>query len=311
MYPQDLDLRGLPTWERAARILEVFDRLGKGESALFVTDNEPRGLGSRIEQSRRNEVLVMPQRVADREWQIRVTRSGDGLEVVTPEAVLRRALACAPIAEKSYAPLTRHATIHNLRRGQVVRGEGEDWPYLGIVCEGTLALTSRNSGARQRIFYEIFPFEVFGETEFFDGAPASARVVVLSKNARYLRLPREAVSEAAAADPQLYAWIGRIAVARVRDMIEALVDQASMPIIARISQVLVRYAIAERGLQPALAPLPNMTQSQIAAAAGTVKEVAARAIAELETRGLLKRERGHVRYLDRQGLVDLIKGESQ
>jgi hypothetical protein len=63
----------------------------------------------------------------------------------------------------------------------------------------------------------------------------------------------------------------------------------------------------ERGLSPARAPLPNLTQAQIAAAAGTVKEVAARAIAELEQRELLKRERGHIRYLDRQGLLDMIK----
>ncbi|HVA26600.1 MAG TPA: helix-turn-helix domain-containing protein, partial [Candidatus Baltobacteraceae bacterium] len=58
---------------------------------------------------------------------------------------------------------------------------------------------------------------------------------------------------------------------------------------------------------PALAPLPNLTQAHIAASAGTVKEVAARAIAELETGGYLLREHGHIRFLDRQKLVDLIR----
>jgi len=80
-----------------------------------------------------------------------------------------------------------------------------------------------------------------------------------------------------------------------------------MPIIARIAQVLLPFSLPERGLSAALAPLPHMTQAQIAAAAGTVKEVAARAIADLESRELLKRERGHIRYLDRQKLIDLIK----
>jgi hypothetical protein len=63
-------------------------------------------------------------------------------------------------------------------------------------------------------------------------------------------------------------------------------------------------------LAPAIAPLPNMTQSQIAASAGTVKEVAARAIAELERQGLLKRERGHIRYLNRQGLTDFVRAQA-
>jgi CRP-like cAMP-binding protein len=94
---------------------------------------------------------------------------------------------------------------------------------------------------------------------------------------------------------------------RRRDHMQALATQATMPIIARVAHVLVPYAMPERGLSPARAPLPNLTQAQIAAAAGTVKEVAARAIAELEQRELLKRERGHIRYLDRQGLLDMIK----
>ena len=66
------------------------------------------------------------------------------------------------------------------------------------------------------------------------------------------------------------------------------------------------YAVPERGLHPALAPLPTMTQAQVAASAGTVKEVAARAIAELERVQALRRERGHIRYLDRTQLLEMI-----
>ena len=49
---------------------------------------------------------------------------------------------------------------------------------------------------------------------------------------------------------------------------------------------------------------------QIAAAGGTVKEVAARAIAELESRKALRREHGHIRYLDREVLLELIQDVS-
>jgi CRP-like cAMP-binding protein len=153
----------------------------------------------------------------------------------------------------------------------------------------------------------MFPYDLIGELELFDEAPASGRVVALSKVARYLRLPRRVVLDVAQANPQLLLGIGRINAQRRRDHMQALATQATMPIIARIAHVLVPYAMPERGLSPARAPLPNLTQAQIAAAAGTVKEVAARAIAELEQRELLKRERGHIRYLDRQGLLDMIK----
>jgi CRP-like cAMP-binding protein len=306
------DLRGMPPWERAAQILQAFDRLSAGEFAVFVTDNEPRGLAARVEQSLQHEAVLIAERVADREWRLHLKRSVNGaIDATQPAAVLARVFEMVPLAPQWHERLAAVSSMHAVRRGEVVRPEGEDWPFLGIVTEGTLALASGNGSARQRIFYEVFPYDIFGETEFFDGARAAARVIVLSKSARYLRLPREAVREAGLSDPQLLEWIGRIAVQRVRNLIESLVDQSSSPIIVRVSQVLLRYAIADRGLQPAMAPLPNMTQTQIAAAAGTVKEVAARAISDLEERGLLKRERGHVKYLDRQGLIELIESETR
>jgi CRP/FNR family transcriptional regulator, cyclic AMP receptor protein len=305
-----LDLRGLPVWERPARVLEVFDRLPAGQSVLLITENEPRGLGTRIEQSRKHELILDPRRVGDREWHVSMTRATIEIDAPSPMGVLKRSLVFSQLDDSTRQKLAAVATLHTARRGQTVVTENSDWPFIGVAFEGVFALSSRNGTARQRIFYEIFPYEIFGEIELFDGAPTVGRVIVLSKAARYLRLPTEAVLQVAEHSPKLYAAFGRVAAQRVRDLAELLVSQNTLPIIARIAQVLLPYAMPEKGLSAAMAPLPNMTQAQIAAAAGTVKEVAARAIAELELKKLLKRERGHVRYLDRQALLDLIRESS-
>jgi CRP-like cAMP-binding protein len=110
--------------------------------------------------------------------------------------------------------------------------------------------------------------------------------------------------------PQFIMNLARVVAQRKRDALTSLGRQSTMSIIARIAQVLLPFATAERGLSLAIDPLPNLTQSQIAASAGTVKEVAARAIAELERLELLKRERGHVCYLDRQRLADFVRSQS-
>jgi CRP/FNR family transcriptional regulator len=220
---------------------------------------------------------------------------------------MKRTAVLAGASEDLRRELAAQASLHTIRRGQTIVTEGAEWPYLGIVFEGVLALTTGNSNGRLRIFLEVFPYELFGELELFDEAPASGRVIALSKVARYLRIPRRVVLEAGDRETQLLVALGRVNAQRRRDHMQALATQATMPIIARVAHVLVPYAIPERGLSPARLPLPHLTQAQIAAAAGTVKEVAARAIAELEQRELLKRERGHIRYLDRQGLLDMIK----
>lgn len=302
-----LDLCALPTWERPGKIAEVFDSLPLGGSFTVVTDNEPRGLAFRVEQTRPHEVLFEHRRTGEREWVVRLTRLAVEHDAPSPSGIIRRAAVFSSIGEDARAQIAAQASLHTIRRGQTVVAENTQWPFLGIVFEGVLALTTGNGNGRPRIFLEIFPYELFGELELFDEAPAAGRVVVLSKVARYLRLSHGAVHDASERNPQLLRALGRVNAQRRRDHMQALATQATMPIIARIAHVLLPYSMPERGLSPARPPLPNLTQAQIAAAAGTVKEVAARAIAELEQRGLLKRERGHIRYLDRQGLLDMIK----
>ncbi len=302
-----LDVRALPVWERPEKIAEIFDRLPLGGTFTVLTDNEPRGLAYRVEQIRPHEVLFDHRRVGEREWAVRLTRVAAESDAPSPDGVLRRAGVFSTLEENARIELTGQASLHTIRRGQTIVTENTEWPFLGIVFEGVLALTTGNGNGRPRIFLEMFPYELIGELELFDEAPSCGRVVALSKVARYLRLPRRTLLEVAERNPHVLLAIGRVNAQRRRDHMQALATQATMPIIARVAHVLVPYAMPERGLSPARAPLPNLTQAQIAAAAGTVKEVAARAIAELEQRELLKRERGHIRYLDRQGLLDMIK----
>ncbi len=302
-----VDLRTLPVWERPGKIAEVFDHLPVGGSVTVITDNEPRGLAFRVEQIRPHEVLFDHRRTGDREWIVRLTRVAVEHDAPSPAGVLRRAAVFSTLDDDTRTELAAQASLHTMRRGQTIVTENSEWPYLGIVFEGVIALTTGNGNGRPRIFLEMFPYELIGELELFDEAPASGRVIVLSKVARYLRLPRRVVLDVAERNPSLLVAIGRVNAQRRRDHMQALATQSTMPIIARIAHVLVPYAMPERGLSPARSPLPNLTQAQIAAAAGTVKEVAARAIAELEQRDLLKRERGHIRFLDRQGLLDMIK----
>jgi CRP/FNR family cyclic AMP-dependent transcriptional regulator len=302
-----LDLRKLPVWERPGKVFDVFDGLPPGASLTVVTDNEPRGLASRIEQGRKHQLILDPRRVGDREWLIHITRAHVEADAPSPLGILRRTPIFNAMDDEARARLAIEASLHTVRRGHTLIAEGTDWPYLGIAFEGVLAVGSGDGHSRARIFYELFPYDVFGELELFDGAPASGRVIALSKVARYLRIPRQAVIGAGISHPDVLLGLGRSAAQHARDLMQTLATQGTMPIIARIAQVLVPFAMPEQGLSQAIAPLPNMTQAQIAAAAGTVKEVAARAIGELELRGLLKRERGHIRYLDRQKLLDLVK----
>lgn len=305
-----VDLRGLPTWERTGVVTGAFNDLPGASAMTIITENEPRGLSVWLAQVLDADIMLDPRRVGNAEWHITLQRAHPNGDAVSPEVVLKRSAVFRDLPPAAIEALAASATLQGSRRGAAIVPENRDWPFVGVLFEGVVALSSGAETTRARIFYEVIPYETFGEMEFFDRGMSIGRTVVLTKHARYVRIGRDAVAHVGLEYPSLLLSLGRVCAQRGRLLAGALAAQAAQPILARIAAVLIRYASPEQGLSIAVPPLPTLTQAQIAASAGTVKEVAARAIAELENRGLLKREHGHIKQLDRQRLLDLVRGPS-
>jgi len=311
VQPAEIDLRGLPVWERPDLVRKALDRLPSGASLTLITEQEPRALSSRVTQDRPDRFVIETRRVASRVWQLRLThRPGEGSERTSSAQHLGRCPAFAALDVGVREELAAAAVWQTGRRGQTLVAENVDWPFIGMVTEGIVARANGGGRERERILYEIFPYELFGVAEYFDRGFKMARIAVFSKTARVFKVPWDVVSRVAARYPELTNALGIVMAQRVRILADALSIQGSLPILGRIARVLLPYAMPERGLVPASASLSTTTQSQIAAAGGTVKEVAARAIAELESRNALRREHGHIRYLDREVLLELIQDVS-
>jgi uncharacterized protein (DUF2249 family) len=311
VQPTEIDLRGLPAWERPDLIRTALDSLPSGASLTLITENEPRALSSRVTQDRPDRFVVETRRVASRVWHLRLTRRpGEAIDRSSAAQHLSRCSAFAGLDVGVRAELVAAAVWQTGRRGQTLVAENADWPFIGVVTEGIVARANGGGRERERILYEIFPYELFGVAEYFDRGYKMSRIAVFSKTAHVLKLPWDVVSRVAARYPELTNALGIVLAQRVRLLADALSVQGSLPILGRIARVLLPYAMPERGLVPAAASLSTITQSQIAAAGGTVKEVAARAIAELESRKALRREHGHIRYLDREVLLELIQDVS-
>lgn len=309
MVTQALDLRDLPVWERASTVLEESDKLGAGGSFEFLTEVDPRALMARLEQLRPGEFSFAHRHLGENEWRVSLTRLIADGHATTLTAALQRSPVFSRLSENGRARLSEAMTEHTARKGQIISAENAGCTSLGLMLEGAMAVFV-GAGSRERLLFHLFPFETFGESEFFDGGLTMGRTVALSKAARYAIVPFDAVRTLAFEEPEFMMAIAAAAAQRNRTLASELASQVSQPIIARVAAALLPYAAPERELHPALPPLPTMTQAQIAAAAGTVKEVAARAIAELERVQALRRERGHIRYLDRSRLLSTIEEAS-
>lgn len=306
---EPLDLRNLPVWERASTVLEESDKLTVGDSFVFLTEVDPRALVLRLEQLRPAEFSFEYRHLGGSEWRVVLKRIHLDPEASSVAAALRRSAVFARLDENARARLMESVAEHNARKGQIICAENSGCTYMGMLLEGSMAVFV-GAGSRERLLFHVNPFDTFGETEFFDGGLSIGRTLVLSKTARYATIPFDVLRDLALHNPALLMAIGAASAQHNRTLASELAAQVSQPIIARVAAALLPYAAPERDLHPALSPLPSMTQAQIAAAAGTVKEVAARAIAELERMQALRRERGHIRYLDRSKLLSMLEDAS-
>lgn len=301
-----LELCGMPLWERMTLVASRVDALKIGDAFGFTTNLDPRALLMKLHAGRPNQLLAEYRRIGEDEWHVDIQRIEVDHTSPAAKMVLQRSAPFTTLDEPARETLISALSEREYRRGQTVVADNERFGFLGVVCEGTLAYSNGNEG-RQRIMAEYFPLEIFGEVGFFDGGRTMGRITVLSKTARVLLIPVDVVRAIGMEHPEFIFAIGTVCSQKVRGLANALVAQASQPIIARVAQALMPYAVPSNQLEPALAPLPTMTQMQIAATAGTVKEVAARAIAELESREALKRERGHICFLNRERLMEIAK----
>jgi uncharacterized protein (DUF2249 family) len=306
---EPLDLRALPVWERASMVLEESGKLAAGGSFEFVTEVDPRALIARLEQLRPGEFTFEHRHIGESEWRVKLTRHTIDPNASSLTTALHRSAVFSRLSDNGRAKAAEAMTEHSARKGQIISAENAGCTALGLMLEGAMAVFV-GAGSRERLLFHLFPFDTFNESEFFDGGLTMGRTVALAKTTRYATIAFDVLRSIAAEEPHFLTVLAAATAQRNRSLASELASQVSQPIIARVASALLPYAAPEREMHPALPPLPTMTQAQIAAAAGTVKEVAARAIAELERVQALRRERGHIRYLDRSKLLAMISEAS-
>ncbi|MGB8152265.1 MAG: helix-turn-helix domain-containing protein, partial [Candidatus Cybelea sp.] len=115
-------------------------------------------------------------------------------------------------------------------------------------------------------------------------------------------LPSEAIIHAARSDAELALGFLIASSQARRRSIDTIADLAFAHVLQRVAKFLLGYARASVGMAPGLPGVENLSQAQIAAAAGTVRDMAARALLRLKNAGALELDRGRVRAIDRAQL---------
>ncbi len=303
-----VDLRELPSWQRHDRVLASFDRLGPGQAAEFTNDFEPKALRTHLEAEREGLVLWDIRNAGDNRWIIRVTRLPDpAMQGDTPRiAFLRqvRMFRNAPI--DLLREVDRSAKERNYHDRMVIVAEGTNWPTLAIVRRGVVEVTRAADEGREIVLYDVSPYSMFNEASVFDEGTAEATVIARGE-VEIVELPAQFVRGLVQRSPEIALGVARFFGQRQRRLSGAAGNLAFGRVLTRIARVLLDYASSKEGMAGGEGGVERITQSDLAARVGTVRDMGSRALSHLEDMGALELRRGRVVKLDRAKLEEIVR----
>jgi CRP-like cAMP-binding protein len=291
-----LDSRSLPTTNRNAIILDAFDRLHMGGVLELPEERDPRALRNELQQRRPGRFSWDARNLGSGRWTIRIERIDDQADVATFLS------HCTPFANAKAATvqdLAKTATERSFRAGELVYDEGEMWPYLAFVRSGKVVYSLLSPEGKTHSLGERLAHDPLNETGTFDGGGATTRAEALIDCSLVL-LPTEAVLRGCRTDAELaIGFLTEMSQARRRSL-DTIADLAFAHVLQRVAKFLLSYAPATTGMARGLSGVENLSQAHIAAAAGTVRDMAARALLRLRNAGAVELDRGRVHALDRE-----------
>ena len=221
--------------------------------------------------------------------------------------VLRRVAYFALLPASELQRLAGRCTSRNLAPGQTLFEEGEPCRGLVIIAEGRVEIRQVSLRGREQVFHTEGPGAALGEGPLFDGGGYIATAVALTP-ARALSLPRAEVMALCRRHPGVALAMLETMARRVRHFAGIVGDLAFRPVTERLARYLHAAAVKEP-VKPGARIDLGLTQAQLAARLGTVRELVARAFAQLEKGGVISRVRSRVTVRDPARLAALARGE--
>ena len=138
---------------------------------------------------------------------------------------------------------------------------------------------------------------------FFDGRPNLASAQAMGHVLLY-GIGRSSMEVMLRNYPQLSSNVIKVMAGRVRDLVLLVEDLSFRNVIGRVARILIEYAGSKADHKP------RLTQQEMAAMAGTVREVVSRSLKALEEEGAIKLDRNRIIITDEAILRGIIEAPS-
>lgn len=200
------------------------------------------------------------------------------------------------LAEDELKKLERTLIERTYDKDEIVFLEGEPCQGLYIVREGMVKVYKLSSEGREQILAFSGAGRSFNEVAVFDGGPSPANVSASEPTTVWI-VPRTAIINLIEQNPQVALAIIQNLGTRLRHLVGLVEDLSLRQVTARLAKLLLETASQQEHV---------LTQQEMAARLGTVREMIGRSLRQLEARGFISIEHGRIVIVDREGLAKIV-----
>jgi len=188
----------------------------------------------------------------------------------------------------------------HLKRGESVLNEGGEAQALYFVAEGVLKIFKTSTEGKEQILSLIRPGDFFNEVPLLDNGPAPANVEAMGPALLY-GIQKSNLRIVLRQYPQVTGNLLSMLAKRIRYLISLVEDLSFRTVSSRVAKILLEYATLRNDIGT------HLTQRDMAAIAGTAREVVSRSLKFLEDKGLIEMRRQQIVIKNVNGLKQMVE----
>jgi CRP-like cAMP-binding protein len=216
---------------------------------------------------------------------------------IQPE-LLALSPCCRGFDKKTIEEVAARFSSKTAGAGEMLSLEGERSDVLYLVAAGTARLLKTSADGKEQTLEIIRPVTSFNEIAVLDGLPNPYSTEAIDPVTLY-GIRRDDLLNLAKTYPLINRNLITIITARVRHLASLVEDLSFRTVSARVAKILLEYATADSTERK------RLTQREMAAMAGTAREVVGRALKFLEDSGAIRFDRHRLIVSNKEKLTDI------
>lgn len=185
-----------------------------------------------------------------------------------------------------------------LERGESILFEGAPTEVLYFVASGVVKVFKTSSEGKEQILSIVRPGESINDVPIFDGGPNPASAQAMVPTVLY-GLSKSDLEVILKEHPRVALNATRVLSQRTRHLMSLVEDLSFRHVTSRLAKILLEHVEDGTGSKP------RLTQQEMAAMAGTAREMIGRSLKVLEDEGAIRLDRHRILITDKETLREM------